>query len=162
MISKTWYVLYFAWVPEGTVVLTVSKAGSCVSRDLTWQHGSVEVRKQRQGRYREPGLEWLSSLLVNSQNHAKGDGLRANWYHLWDMQQPEHLHHKTEESKTKSMFLSRALEKILLDKEVKRSQHDQLRKACHVALGKCVTAPRFRQSGPWKYKVVKSRRAIAS
>uniref|UniRef100_A0A8C1FJY4 ADP-ribosylation factor guanine nucleotide-exchange factor 2 (brefeldin A-inhibited) n=1 Tax=Cyprinus carpio carpio TaxID=630221 RepID=A0A8C1FJY4_CYPCA len=35
---------------------------------------------------------------------------------------------------TKSMFLSRALEKILADKEVKRSQHGQLRKACQVAL----------------------------
>uniref|UniRef100_A0A671K704 Brefeldin A-inhibited guanine nucleotide-exchange protein 2-like n=1 Tax=Sinocyclocheilus anshuiensis TaxID=1608454 RepID=A0A671K704_9TELE len=35
---------------------------------------------------------------------------------------------------TKSMFLSRALEKILADKEVKRSQHIQLRKACQVAL----------------------------
>uniref|UniRef100_A0A8C2HP80 ADP-ribosylation factor guanine nucleotide-exchange factor 2 (brefeldin A-inhibited) n=1 Tax=Cyprinus carpio TaxID=7962 RepID=A0A8C2HP80_CYPCA len=34
-----------------------------------------------------------------------------------------------------SMFLSRALEKILADKEVKRSQHSQLRKACQVALG---------------------------
>uniref|UniRef100_A0A8C1FKU5 ADP-ribosylation factor guanine nucleotide-exchange factor 2 (brefeldin A-inhibited) n=1 Tax=Cyprinus carpio carpio TaxID=630221 RepID=A0A8C1FKU5_CYPCA len=33
------------------------------------------------------------------------------------------------------MFLSRALEKILADKEVKRSQHSQLRKACQVALG---------------------------
>uniref|UniRef100_A0A673BW90 SEC7 domain-containing protein n=1 Tax=Sphaeramia orbicularis TaxID=375764 RepID=A0A673BW90_9TELE len=33
------------------------------------------------------------------------------------------------------MFLSRALEKILSDKEVKRSQHSQLRKACQVALG---------------------------
>uniref|UniRef100_A0A8C7U677 ADP-ribosylation factor guanine nucleotide-exchange factor 2 (brefeldin A-inhibited) n=1 Tax=Oncorhynchus mykiss TaxID=8022 RepID=A0A8C7U677_ONCMY len=32
------------------------------------------------------------------------------------------------------MFLSRALEKILSDKEVKRSQHSQLRKACQVAL----------------------------
>uniref|UniRef100_A0A8C4HR37 ADP-ribosylation factor guanine nucleotide-exchange factor 2 (brefeldin A-inhibited) n=1 Tax=Dicentrarchus labrax TaxID=13489 RepID=A0A8C4HR37_DICLA len=39
-----------------------------------------------------------------------------------------------ENSKTKSMFLSRALEKILSDKEVKRSQHSQLRKACQVAL----------------------------
>uniref|UniRef100_A0A8D2ZKJ8 ADP-ribosylation factor guanine nucleotide-exchange factor 2 (brefeldin A-inhibited) n=1 Tax=Scophthalmus maximus TaxID=52904 RepID=A0A8D2ZKJ8_SCOMX len=39
-----------------------------------------------------------------------------------------------ENSKTKSMFLSRALEKILSDKEVKRSQHGQLRKACQVAL----------------------------
>uniref|UniRef100_A0A8C1FNN8 ADP-ribosylation factor guanine nucleotide-exchange factor 2 (brefeldin A-inhibited) n=2 Tax=Cyprinus carpio TaxID=7962 RepID=A0A8C1FNN8_CYPCA len=37
--------------------------------------------------------------------------------------------------KTDSMFLSRALEKILADKEVKRSQHSQLRKACQVALG---------------------------
>eukprot|EP00066_Takifugu_rubripes_P028517 XP_011617783.1 PREDICTED: brefeldin A-inhibited guanine nucleotide-exchange protein 2-like isoform X1 [Takifugu rubripes] len=55
------------------------------------------------------------------------------------MQQPEHLHRKTEESKTKSMFLSRALEKILLDKEVKRSQHDQLRKACQVALDEIKT-----------------------
>uniref|UniRef100_A0AAQ4RZC7 ADP-ribosylation factor guanine nucleotide-exchange factor 2 (brefeldin A-inhibited) n=1 Tax=Gasterosteus aculeatus aculeatus TaxID=481459 RepID=A0AAQ4RZC7_GASAC len=40
-------------------------------------------------------------------------------------------------SKTKSMFLSRALEKILSDKEVKRSQNSQLRKACQVALGEC-------------------------
>lgn len=32
------------------------------------------------------------------------------------------------------MFLSRALEKILSDKEVKRSQNSQLRKACQVAL----------------------------
>uniref|UniRef100_A0A4W5NT75 ARF guanine nucleotide exchange factor 2 n=1 Tax=Hucho hucho TaxID=62062 RepID=A0A4W5NT75_9TELE len=37
-------------------------------------------------------------------------------------------------TKTKSMFLSRALEKILSDKEVKRSQHSQLRKACQLAL----------------------------
>uniref|UniRef100_A0A4W6BK87 ARF guanine nucleotide exchange factor 2 n=1 Tax=Lates calcarifer TaxID=8187 RepID=A0A4W6BK87_LATCA len=42
--------------------------------------------------------------------------------------------------KTKSMFLSRALEKILSDKEVKRSQHSQLRKACQVALGKWPSA----------------------
>uniref|UniRef100_A0A8C2ZZU5 ARF guanine nucleotide exchange factor 2 n=1 Tax=Cyclopterus lumpus TaxID=8103 RepID=A0A8C2ZZU5_CYCLU len=43
-------------------------------------------------------------------------------------------HSKAENSKTKSMFLSRALEKILSDKEVKRSQNSQLRKACQVAL----------------------------
>uniref|UniRef100_A0A3Q2QR31 ARF guanine nucleotide exchange factor 2 n=1 Tax=Fundulus heteroclitus TaxID=8078 RepID=A0A3Q2QR31_FUNHE len=43
----------------------------------------------------------------------------------------EHRRHMT---RTKSMFLSRALEKILADKEVKRSQHSQLRKACQVAL----------------------------
>uniref|UniRef100_A0A671X196 ARF guanine nucleotide exchange factor 2 n=1 Tax=Sparus aurata TaxID=8175 RepID=A0A671X196_SPAAU len=46
---------------------------------------------------------------------------------------PRHL-------KTKSMFLSRALEKILSDKEVKRSQHSQLRKACQVALGESLFA----------------------
>uniref|UniRef100_A0AAR2IUW2 SEC7 domain-containing protein n=1 Tax=Pygocentrus nattereri TaxID=42514 RepID=A0AAR2IUW2_PYGNA len=40
----------------------------------------------------------------------------------------------TESSRTKSMFLSRALERILSDKELKRSQHSQLRKACQVAL----------------------------
>uniref|UniRef100_A0A671K6L9 Brefeldin A-inhibited guanine nucleotide-exchange protein 2-like n=1 Tax=Sinocyclocheilus anshuiensis TaxID=1608454 RepID=A0A671K6L9_9TELE len=43
-------------------------------------------------------------------------------------------HTQTESLSTKSMFLSRALEKILADKEVKRSQHIQLRKACQVAL----------------------------
>ncbi|KAJ8257565.1 hypothetical protein GJAV_G00187030 [Gymnothorax javanicus] len=40
----------------------------------------------------------------------------------------------TESTKTKGMFLSRALEKILADKEVKRTQHNQLRTACQVAL----------------------------
>uniref|UniRef100_A0AAR2LXF3 SEC7 domain-containing protein n=1 Tax=Pygocentrus nattereri TaxID=42514 RepID=A0AAR2LXF3_PYGNA len=40
----------------------------------------------------------------------------------------------SEHSRTKSMFLSRALERILSDKELKRSQHSQLRKACQVAL----------------------------
>ncbi|XP_028265369.1 brefeldin A-inhibited guanine nucleotide-exchange protein 2 [Parambassis ranga] len=49
-------------------------------------------------------------------------------------QQEQQSQSKTENSKTKSMFLSRALEKILADKEVKRSQHSQLRKACQVAL----------------------------
>uniref|UniRef100_A0A3Q2XMN9 ARF guanine nucleotide exchange factor 2 n=1 Tax=Hippocampus comes TaxID=109280 RepID=A0A3Q2XMN9_HIPCM len=49
-------------------------------------------------------------------------------------QQQQQQQHKAENSKTKSMFLSRALEKILSDREVKRSQHSQLRKACQVAL----------------------------
>lgn len=34
------------------------------------------------------------------------------------------------------MFLTRALEKILNDKETKKSYHQQLKKACEVALGK--------------------------
>lgn len=38
-------------------------------------------------------------------------------------------------SKTKEMFIIRALEKILSDKEIKRSYHSQLKKACEVALG---------------------------
>uniref|UniRef100_A0A3Q3NCX6 ADP-ribosylation factor guanine nucleotide-exchange factor 1 (brefeldin A-inhibited) n=1 Tax=Mastacembelus armatus TaxID=205130 RepID=A0A3Q3NCX6_9TELE len=37
---------------------------------------------------------------------------------------------------TKNMFLTRALEKILADKEVKKAHHSQLRKACEVALAK--------------------------
>lgn len=39
-------------------------------------------------------------------------------------------------SKTKEMFIIRALEKILNDKEIKRSHHSQLKKACEAALGK--------------------------
>eukprot|EP00058_Branchiostoma_floridae_P024484 XP_002609974.1 hypothetical protein BRAFLDRAFT_124394 [Branchiostoma floridae] len=36
--------------------------------------------------------------------------------------------------KTKTMFLIRALEKILSDREIKKSHHSQLKKACEVAL----------------------------
>ncbi|XP_060692337.1 brefeldin A-inhibited guanine nucleotide-exchange protein 2-like [Hemiscyllium ocellatum] len=39
-----------------------------------------------------------------------------------------------EGSKTKNMFLTRALEKILADKDVRKTHHSQLRKACEVAL----------------------------
>jgi hypothetical protein len=38
-------------------------------------------------------------------------------------------------SKTKEMFILRALEKILNDKEIKRSYHSQLKRACEAALG---------------------------
>ncbi|GLD45638.1 brefeldin A-inhibited guanine nucleotide-exchange protein 2-like protein, partial [Lates japonicus] len=73
---------------------------------------------------------------------AEDDGLREERQQDREMQQqphrpPQQQHYsqsKAENSKTKSMFLSRALEKILSDKEVKRSQHSQLRKACQVAL----------------------------
>ena len=34
------------------------------------------------------------------------------------------------------MFLTRAIEKILSDKEIKKAHHSQLKKACEVALGK--------------------------
>ncbi|XP_058860158.1 brefeldin A-inhibited guanine nucleotide-exchange protein 2-like [Acipenser ruthenus] len=44
------------------------------------------------------------------------------------------MQEQTAHCKTKRMFLSRALEKILSDKEVKRAQHSQLRKTCQVAL----------------------------
>lgn len=53
-----------------------------------------------------------------------------------------------EGKKTKNMFLTRALEKILADKEVKKAHHSQLRKACEVALGKlCCLTSRFRCPG---------------
>lgn len=38
--------------------------------------------------------------------------------------------------KTKEMFILRALEKILADKDIKKSHHSQLKRACEVALGK--------------------------
>lgn len=41
-----------------------------------------------------------------------------------------------EQRPAKEMFLTRALEKILVDKEIKKSYHSQLKKACEVALGK--------------------------
>lgn len=39
-------------------------------------------------------------------------------------------------SKTREMFIVRALEKILADRDVKRSHLSQLRRACEAALGK--------------------------
>uniref|UniRef100_A0A8C7PJ68 ARF guanine nucleotide exchange factor 1 n=1 Tax=Oncorhynchus mykiss TaxID=8022 RepID=A0A8C7PJ68_ONCMY len=42
--------------------------------------------------------------------------------------------HRSGTAATKNMFLTRALEKILADKEVKKAHHSQLRKACEVAL----------------------------
>ena len=39
---------------------------------------------------------------------------------------------------TNDMFLTRALEKILADKEIKKAYHSQLKKACEVALGMLV------------------------
>lgn len=38
--------------------------------------------------------------------------------------------------KTKEMFILRALERILADKDIKKSHHSQLKRACEVALGK--------------------------
>lgn len=38
--------------------------------------------------------------------------------------------------KTKEMFIVRALEKILGDKDIKRSHHSQLKKSCDLALGR--------------------------
>lgn len=38
-------------------------------------------------------------------------------------------------SKTREMFILRALEKILNDKEIRRSHHSQLKRACEAALG---------------------------
>lgn len=43
--------------------------------------------------------------------------------------------------KTKEMFILRALERILNDKEIKRSHHSQLKRACEAALGKYFLFP---------------------
>lgn len=52
-----------------------------------------------------------------------------------------------EGKKTKNMFLTRALEKILADKEVRKAHHSQLRKACEVALEE-IKAETEKQSPP--------------
>ncbi|XP_026480645.1 brefeldin A-inhibited guanine nucleotide-exchange protein 1 [Ctenocephalides felis] len=41
--------------------------------------------------------------------------------------------------KTKEMFIVRALEKILADKDIRRSHHSQLKRACELALGEIKT-----------------------
>lgn len=43
--------------------------------------------------------------------------------------------------KTREMFILRALEKILNDKDIKRSNHSQLKRACEAALGECKLHP---------------------
>ena len=43
----------------------------------------------------------------------------------------------------REMFIIKGLEKILADKEVKRSHLAQLRKACETALGKSSSATEF-------------------
>lgn len=47
------------------------------------------------------------------------------------------FYHKMQKNsnKTKEMFIVRALEKILGDKDIKRSHHLQLKRACDLALG---------------------------
>lgn len=41
-----------------------------------------------------------------------------------------------EERGAGEMFITRALEKILVDKEIKKAYHAQLKKACETSLGK--------------------------
>lgn len=53
---------------------------------------------------------------------------------------------REQDARTKSMFVSRALEKILAEKEAKRPPHGQLRRACQVALGE--SARTARPAGP--------------
>lgn len=55
---------------------------------------------------------------------------------------------REQDTRTKSMFVSRALEKILSEKEAKRPPHGQLRRACQVALGECEELPPPRRSRP--------------
>ena len=46
------------------------------------------------------------------------------------------------------MFLKRSLEKILSDKELRKAQHVELKKACEVALGKWAI-PLFQKKINW-------------
>uniref|UniRef100_A0A8C3IVL5 SEC7 domain-containing protein n=1 Tax=Chrysemys picta bellii TaxID=8478 RepID=A0A8C3IVL5_CHRPI len=48
---------------------------------------------------------------------------------------------REQDTRTKSMFVSRALEKILAEKEAKRPPYSQLRRACQVALGESAPGP---------------------
>ncbi len=52
-----------------------------------------------------------------------------NFFILWKIMQS---YYKTD----KEMFIVRALEKILADKDIKRSHHSQLKKACEFCCGK--------------------------
>ncbi|CAH1959462.1 unnamed protein product [Acanthoscelides obtectus] len=58
-------------------------------------------------------------------------------------------------SKTKEMFILRALEKILNDKEIKRSHHSQLKRACEAALEqiKNETSTEQKETSPTEDKV---------
>ena len=51
-----------------------------------------------------------------------------------------------EKKRAKEMFLTRALEKILADKEIKKASHSQLKKACEVALGEVILLSSARTS----------------
>ncbi|XP_031422600.1 brefeldin A-inhibited guanine nucleotide-exchange protein 2 isoform X2 [Clupea harengus] len=108
------------------------------------QHGDAVLRKQRSTSRIErlaPSAQFCFDTPTPApvQGQADNDGLRELQFgqemkQQLSLEQQLRQQKQTESTKTKSMFLSRALEKILADKEVKRSQHNQLRKACQVAL----------------------------
>lgn len=57
---------------------------------------------------------------------------------------------REQDARTKSMFVSRALEKILAEKEAKRPPHGQLRRACQVALGESARPGPARPRPRWR------------
>jgi len=63
-----------------------------------------------------------------------------------------------EQKPVKEMFLTRALEKILSDREIKKTYHTQLKKACEVALGRrCLLHVSTRLStGVTKHRTVRT------
>ncbi|NXD20847.1 BIG2 protein, partial [Spelaeornis formosus] len=63
-----------------------------------------------------------------------------------------------QDARTKSMFVSRALEKILAEKEAKRPPHGQLRRACQVALEKLIPliCPREGTAAPPKANFIEA------
>ncbi|XP_053572906.1 brefeldin A-inhibited guanine nucleotide-exchange protein 2 [Bombina bombina] len=69
------------------------------------------------------------------------------------------MQNREEGNKTKTMFLSRALEKILADKDVKRAQNSQLKKACEVALDEIkseIEQPKDGTATPSKAKFIEA------
>ncbi|NWX95227.1 BIG2 protein, partial [Nothoprocta ornata] len=61
-----------------------------------------------------------------------------------------------QDTRTKSMFVSRALEKILAEKEAKRPPHGQLRRACQVALVTLLVWPREGTAAPPKANFIEA------
>uniref|UniRef100_A0A8C3D3Q6 ADP ribosylation factor guanine nucleotide exchange factor 2 n=1 Tax=Cairina moschata TaxID=8855 RepID=A0A8C3D3Q6_CAIMO len=64
---------------------------------------------------------------------------------------------REQDARTKSMFVSRALEKILAEKEAKRPPHGQLRRACQVALGESAPAGPGAAAAPGYPLIIKSK-----
>ena len=62
---------------------------------------------------------------------------------------------------TQSMFLTRGLERILADKELRKSYNAQLKKACNSALGNAIINLLYFYEYPIKFPNIKSKAQLA-